>query len=30
MIELMPFSRNDFNEGNPFAKEIIKTGIRIM
>ena len=30
MIEVIPFSINDFNELNPFAKEIIKTGIRII
>jgi predicted nucleotidyltransferase len=30
MIEVIPFSRDDFNEDNPFAREIIKTGIRII
>lgn len=30
MIEIMPFNKNDFNEKNPFAKEIMKTGIRII
>jgi predicted nucleotidyltransferase len=30
MIEVIPFSIDDFNELNPFAKEIIKTGIRII
>ncbi|HPJ36696.1 MAG TPA: hypothetical protein PK358_17805 [Spirochaetota bacterium] len=29
MIEVIPFAVEDFNEENPFAKEIIKTGIRI-
>ena len=28
-IEPRPFSKKDFNEANPFAKEIINTGIRI-
>ncbi|MFA5519845.1 MAG: nucleotidyltransferase domain-containing protein [Spirochaetota bacterium] len=30
MIEVIPFSVDDFNELNPFAKEIIKTGIQII
>ncbi len=30
MIEVMPFSIEDFNDTNPFAREIIKTGIRIL
>ena len=29
-IEPHPFPANDFTEANPFAAEIIKTGIRIM
>ena len=30
MIEVIPFAAEDFNEENPFAKEIMKTGIRII
>lgn len=30
MIEVIPFSREDFTEANPLANEIIKTGIRIV
>lgn len=30
LIEVIPFSSDDFNEGNPFAREILKTGIRIL
>jgi predicted nucleotidyltransferase len=30
MIEVIPFTRKDFTEDNPFANEIIKTGIRIV
>ncbi|HRX48916.1 MAG TPA: hypothetical protein P5120_15455 [Spirochaetota bacterium] len=30
MIEVIPFAEEDFNEENPFAKEIMKTGIRII
>ncbi len=30
MIEVIPFSKDDFNEENPFAKEIINTGIKIV
>jgi len=29
IIQVAPFAAEDFNEENPFAKEIIKTGIRI-
>lgn len=29
-IEVIPFSPNDFNLQNPFAKEILKTGIRLV
>ena len=29
-IETHPFSTKDFSEDNPFVKEIIKTGIRIV
>jgi len=28
-IEVIPFSPDDFNLDNPFAKEIMKTGIRL-
>ncbi len=30
MIEVIPFSREDFTEANPLANEIIKTGIQII
>ncbi len=30
MIEVIPFARKDFNEGNPFALEIMRTGIKIL
>jgi len=30
LIEVIPFARSDFNEGNPFAREIMRTGIRIL
>lgn len=30
MIEVIPFSKEDFTEANPLAKEIIKTGVRIL
>lgn len=30
LIEVIPFSKDDFNEENPFAKEIINTGIKII
>ena len=30
MIEIIPFSNEDFNESNPLAKEIMKTGLQIM
>jgi len=29
-IEVIPFSPHDFNLHNPFAKEILKTGIRLV
>ena len=29
-IDIMPFSPHDFNLQNPFAKEILKTGIRLI
>jgi predicted nucleotidyltransferase len=29
-LEVIPFSPNDFNLQNPFAKEILKTGIRLV
>ena len=29
-IEIMPFSPNDFNSQNPFVKEILKTGIKLI
>ena len=29
-IEVIPFSPNDFNLQNPFVKEILKTGIRLV
>ena len=29
-IEVIPFSPNDFNAGNPFVKEILRTGIRLV
>ncbi|MEA3358036.1 MAG: nucleotidyltransferase domain-containing protein, partial [Thermodesulfobacteriota bacterium] len=29
-IDIIPFSPNDFNLQNPFAKEILKTGIRLI
>jgi predicted nucleotidyltransferase len=29
-LEVIPFSPDDFNLQNPFAKEILKTGIRII
>jgi hypothetical protein len=28
-VELHPFRPEDFNEDNPFVKEIIRTGIKI-
>lgn len=30
LIEVIPFSSEDFNENNPLANEILKSGIRIM
>ena len=30
MIEVIPFAIDDFNDENPFAREIMKTGIRII
>jgi len=29
-IDVIPFSLEDFNTENPFAKEILKTGIRLI
>jgi predicted nucleotidyltransferase len=29
-LEVLPFNPNDFTEDNPFAKEIIESGIRIV
>jgi predicted nucleotidyltransferase len=29
-IEIMPFSPSDFNSQNPFVKEILKTGIKLI
>ena len=29
-IEVIPFSSKDFNLQNPFAKEIMKTGIELI
>ena len=29
-IEVVPFPPNDFNEHNPFAREILKTGIKLI
>jgi len=29
-IEIMPFSTKDFNADNPFAKEILKTWIKVI
>jgi uncharacterized protein len=29
-IEVMPFSPGDFNEHNPFAKEILKAGVKLV
>ncbi len=29
-LEVIPFSPNDFNSQNPFVKEILKTGIRMI
>lgn len=29
-IEVIPFSPNDFNSQNPFVKEILKTGIKLI
>ena len=29
-LEILPFPPDDFNESNPLAKEIIKTGIRLV
>jgi len=29
-IEVVPFSPSDFNEQNPFAREILKTGIKLV
>lgn len=30
LIEIMPFTSEEFNSSNPFANEIMETGIRIM
>lgn len=30
LIEVIPFNTDDFNEDNPLASEIMKTGIKIM
>ncbi len=30
LIEVIPFKKEDFNHENPLAREIIKTGIKIM
>jgi hypothetical protein len=29
-IEVIPFSPEDFNSQNPFVKEILRTGIRLI
>ena len=29
-IEIMPFSPSDFNSQNPFVKEILRTGIKLI
>ena len=29
-IEIMPFSPSDFNSQNPFVREILKTGIKLI
>jgi len=29
-LEVLPFNSNDFNNENPFAKEIIETGIKLV
>lgn len=29
-IEVIPFSPDDFNQQNPFAKEILKTGVKLI
>ena len=29
-LEVVPFPPNDFNEQNPFAREILKTGIKLI
>jgi len=29
-IEVIPFTPDDFNAQNPFAKEILRTGIRLI
>ena len=29
-IEILPFSPSDFNSQNPFVKEILKTGIKLI
>ncbi len=29
-IEVFPFASNDFNQHNPFAKEILETGIKLI
>jgi uncharacterized protein len=29
-IEVMPFSPGDFKEHNPFTKEILKTGVKLV
>ena len=29
-IEVVPFRQNDFNEQNPFAREILKIGIKLI
>ena len=29
-IEVLPFAPKDFNEGNPLAREIIRTGIKLV
>ncbi|HQO40311.1 MAG TPA: nucleotidyltransferase domain-containing protein [Spirochaetota bacterium] len=30
LLEVIPFNINDFNEGNPLAGEIIRTGIKLI
>lgn len=29
-IEVVPFTPNDFNVGNPFVKQILRTGIKLV